>query len=170
LASVRDIAHATDRDRLARRVSAASYGTVLVLAALASIGLDDVQAGAAWALVIGAGAATWLAHVYAEVVGDHVRSSAGVSRHEIGRAVADGCPIVLATVPPAVVLGLGRLGFLHAIAAVWAAAVIAALQLVGVGIYAGGTGSRRRGSRWVYASETALVGVAIVTVKLFIAH
>jgi hypothetical protein len=64
LARVRDVAHATDRGRLARRASAASYDTVLALV----------------------------------------------------------------SVPTAIVLALGRLGLLHAIAGVRAAAVIAAAR------------------------------------------
>ena len=45
------------RDRLAERLSAASYGTILVLAALALIDADDVSSGLGWELVTGVGAA-----------------------------------------------------------------------------------------------------------------
>jgi hypothetical protein len=54
-------------------VSAACYGTVLVLASLALIDADDVASGIGWELVTGVGVATWVAHLYAEVIGDHLR-------------------------------------------------------------------------------------------------
>ena len=93
------------RERLAERVSAASYGSVLVLAALALIDGDDVGAGWGWELVTGVGVATWIAHLYAEVVGEHLRhATAAHNRTEIGRAMADGSPILLATVLPGIML------------------------------------------------------------------
>ena len=47
-------------------MSAASYGTILVLAALALIDADDVSSGLGWELAWASGAATWIAHLYAE--------------------------------------------------------------------------------------------------------
>ena len=43
---------------LPERVSAVSYGTILVLAALATIHASDVESGFGWELVAGVGAAT----------------------------------------------------------------------------------------------------------------
>ena len=65
------------RERLAERLSAACYGTVLVLAALPLIDADEVSSGLGWELVTGVGVATWVAHLYAEVVGDHLRHGSG---------------------------------------------------------------------------------------------
>jgi hypothetical protein len=61
------------RERLAEVVSAAGYGSVLVLAALSVIGVSEVALGHGAELVAGVGVATWLAHVFAEILGDHVR-------------------------------------------------------------------------------------------------
>ena len=85
---------------------------MLVLASLALIDADEVASGWGWELVGGVGIATYVAHLYAEVVGDRLRRTAAQGRTEIKRAMADGLPILLAAVPPAVVLGLGRIDVL----------------------------------------------------------
>ncbi len=156
------------RERLAERLSAAAYGTVLVLAALPLIDAEEVSAGLGWELVTGVGVATWVAHLYAEVVGDHVRSSSPLDREEITKSMSDGFPILLAAVPPAAVLLLGRLQVLGARLALWAAVAVAVLQLVGVGTFVGSVAGRTR--TWGYAWATALAGIGVVTLKLILGH
>ena len=157
------------RDRLAERLSAASYGTILVLAALALIDPDDVSSGLGWELVTGIGAATWIAHLYAEVVGDHLRRGAALDRTEIGRAATDGLPILLAAIPPAVVLLLGRLEVLDERAALTGSLIIAVVQLVGIGAYVGSVHVRGMNA-WIFATATAAVGIGVVTLKLVLGH
>ena len=158
------------RDRLAERLSAASYGTILVLAALALIDTDDVSSGLGWELVTGVGAATWIAHLYAELVGDHLRHGSALDQTEIARAAADGLPILLAAIPPAVVLFLGRLEVLDERAALTGSLIIAVVQLVGIGAYVGSVVSVRGASAWSYAAATAAIGIAVVTLKLVLGH
>jgi hypothetical protein len=158
------------RERLAQRVTAAAYGTILVLAALAVIDADSVASGLGWELVTGVGVATWLAHLYAEVIGDHIRHESTLSRSEIARAMIDGSPILVAAVPPAVVLVLGRVDVLDAEAALFIALVVAFLQLVGLGALVGEVVSPRRATTWSYAAVTAAVGLVVVTVKLLLTH
>jgi hypothetical protein len=157
-------------ERLAERVSAAAYGTVLVLAALALLDADNVSNGLGWELVTGVGIATWIAHLYAEVVGDHLRHRSPLDRTEIARAAVDGLPIPLAALPPAVVLFLGRLDVLDARVALWVALVVAFLQLVGVGALTGAAVRSGRSSPWAYAAVTAGIGVVVVVIKLLLAH
>jgi hypothetical protein len=158
------------RERLAERVSAASYGTILVLSALPLIGPAEVLSGWGWELVSGVGLATWVAHLYAEVVGDHVRTGAVPDRSELTGAMVDGLPILLAAVPPAVILALGRVGALDPRKAVWAAVVVAIVQLVGLGVYVGRSSMRRRGVGWWYPVATAALGVGVVLLKLRLGH
>jgi hypothetical protein len=157
-------------DRLSEQLSAACYGTVLVLAALPLIDADAVSTGLGWELVTGVGVATWVAHLYAEIVGDHLRRGAPANRAEITRAMIDGLPILLAAVPPAVVLALGRLDVLEPRTALWTAVFVAIAQLVGVGAFVGGSLSPRGGGRWTYAAGTALIGLGIVSLKLVLGH
>jgi hypothetical protein len=160
----------SSRERLAERLSAAAYGTVLVLVSLGVLDAEDVSSGLGWEIVTGVGAATWLAHLYAEVVGDRVRSGAALDRKEIGRAMFDGLPILLAAIPPAVVLGLGRLDVLDHDVALWAAVAIALGQLIGVGLFVGFSVSAPGVSVWPYAVVTAVIGIGVVTLKLALGH
>jgi hypothetical protein len=159
------------RERLAERFTAAAYGTVLVLAALPLIDADEVSSGLGWELVTGVGVATWVAHLYAEAVGDHLRRGAALDREEITRAMVDGLPILLAAVPPAAVLLLGRFGALDERNALWLAVAIAIVQLVGVGVVVGSLVSTRRGRGvWTYAVATAAIGLVVVVLKLVLGH
>jgi hypothetical protein len=158
------------RERLAERSAAACYGTVLVLAALPLIDPDDVASGWGWELVTGVGVATWVAHLYAEVLGDHVRRGSRLDRQEVVHAMADGLPILLASVLPAVVLALGRLEVLDPRFALWTAVVVAIVQLVGVGALVGATQSPRGASVAAYAAVTGVAGVVVVSLKLALGH
>jgi hypothetical protein len=157
-------------EHLPERVSAAAYGTVLVLGAVAIIDADAVGSGLGWELVTAVGLATWVAHLYAEVVGDHLRYDAPLDRHEITAAAIDGLPIIVATVTPAVMLLLGRLDVLTHDVALWASLAVAMVQLVGLGAFVGFAASRRARDAWSYAAVTAAIGLAVVTVKLVLSH
>lgn len=157
------------RDRLAERLSAASYGTVLVLAALPLIDANDVSSGLGWELVTGVGAATWIAHLYAELVGDHLRRDAALDRTEVARAAADGLPILLAAIAPAVMLFLGRLEVLDERVALWGSLAIAFVQLVGIAAYVGSVHVRGTNA-WIFAAATASLGIGVVTLKLMLGH
>jgi hypothetical protein len=157
------------RERLAQRVSAASYGTVLVLASLALLDADEVASGLGWELVTGVGVATWVAHLYAEVVGDHIRHTEAPGRRELVRAMIDGLPILLAAVAPGVMLLLGRLDVLPHRLALWAAVAVAFLQLVTVGILVGSL-SDHRASPWRFAAVSGAVGLVVVALKIALGH
>jgi hypothetical protein len=156
--------------RLAERVSAASYGTVLVLAALAVVDEGDVASGWGWELITGVGLATWVAHLYAEIVGDHLRHRAAHESMELRRAMADGSPILLAAIPPAVMLLLGRLGVVADRVALWAGVGVAFIQLVGLGAFVGSAVSSRHSSTWLYAAVTAAFGAIVVSLKVVLGH
>jgi len=158
------------RERLAERVSAASYGTVLVLASLALIDADEVASGWGWELVGGVGLATYVAHLYAEVVGDRLRRTAAQGRTEIKRAMADGLPILLAAVPPALVLGLGRIDVLEDRVALWIAVAVALVQLVALGGLVGVLVSDDHPHAWRFAAATGAFGLIVVGLKTGLGH
>lgn len=157
------------RDRLAERVSAASYGTILIIASLLVVEADDVESGLGWELVVGVGVATWLAHLYAEVLGNHVRNVEAAQAHEVRKAMADGLPILLAAVLPAVALLLGRLGVLEPRQALWAAVIISIIQLVGIGVFVGAV-SEQTSNSWRYAAVAAGFGLAVVMLLVALGH
>ena len=155
----------------AERVTAAAYGTVLILAALPFIHPEDVGDGVGWELILGVGVATWLAHLFAEIVGDHVRHTAAAhERAEIARAMVDGLPILVAALVPAGALLLGRLEVLSGRGALWVALTVAVVQLVGLGAFVGTLATERHSERWLYAGATALFGLAVVTIKVVLGH
>jgi hypothetical protein len=151
-------------------LTAACYGTVLVLAALPLIDTDEVASGLGWELVTGVGVATWVAHLYAEVVGDHFRRGSVLDRIEVNRAMLDGLPILLAAVLPAFVLLLGRLDALAPRVALWVAVAVAIGQLVAVGAFVGVSVSADGATPWSYAAATAAIGIAVVFLKLVLGH
>jgi hypothetical protein len=157
-------------EALAERVSAAVYGTVLVLAALPLIDTDEVASGAGWSLVSGVGVATWVAHLFAEVVGDGLRHGTAHDRAEIRRVMVDGLPILLAAVAPAVVLFLGRIDVLGSRGALWAALAVALAQLAGVSAFVGWSAHPAGTRSWSYAALTVAIGVVVVVLKLRLSH
>lgn len=157
------------RDRLAERVSAASYGTILIIASLLVVEAEDVESGLGWELVVGVGVATWLAHLYAEVLGNHVRNIEAAQAHEVRKAMADGLPILLAAVLPAVALLLGRIGIVEPRQALWVAVIVSILQLVTIGVFVGVV-SEQTSSSWRYAAVAAGFGLAVVVLLVALGH
>ena len=157
------------RDRLAERVSAAAYGTVLMIAALLVVDAENVESGWGWELLVGVGATTWVAHMYAEVLGNHVRNVDALRSHELRKAMIDGLPIILAPVLPAIALTLGRLDVVTPRKSFWIAVVLALLQLVGVGAFVGAVTDQPSGS-WRFAAIAAVFGLVVVLVLVALGH
>jgi hypothetical protein len=158
------------KERLAEWVSAASYGSVLILVSLTLVDAEDVTSGIGWELVTGVGLATWIAHFYAEIMGDHLRNPEAHQPHEVRRAMADGSPILLAAVLPALMLGLGRVGVIEPASSVWWAVTVALIQLVGLGVFVGLLVSGRRRYAWRYATVTAAFGAVVVALMVALGH
>lgn len=160
----------SSRERLSERVSAASYGTVLIIASLLVVEADDVSSGWGWELVTGVGFATWLAHIFAEVLGNHVRNADAHQGHEMRKAMTDGLPILLAAVLPALALALGSLGAVAPRQALWIGVIVALLQLVGLGAFVGVVVPNEHSSSWRYAAMTAALGVGVVVLLVALGH
>jgi hypothetical protein len=157
-------------ERLAELVTAGAYGTVLVLAALSVVGVSDVALGHGAELVVGVGVATWLAHLFAELLGGHVRHSEPLGRVEITRAIVDGSPILVSTVLPGLALLLGRIDVVSDGTARVAAILVAVAQLIGIGAFVGRVAPTSPGAGWVYAAVTGGVGVAVVAATVLLGH
>jgi hypothetical protein len=158
------------RERLGELVSAACYGSVLVLAALSVIGVSEVALGHGAELVAGVGMATWLAHIFAELLGGHARHPEPLHRKEIVRALVDGSPILAASVLPAIVLMFGRLDLLSGATARMVAIVIAVLQLFGIGAFVARVAPAPQAATWTFAAATAGMGVAVVLLVVILGH
>lgn len=157
-------------DRLSELVSAASYGCVLVLGALGVIGVSDVALGHGAELVAGVGVATWLAHLFAELLGGHVKHREPLHRHEVTEAMVDGSPILVATVAPAFVLLLGRLDVLSDSAARRIAILVALFQLFGIGVFVQRVAPSRTSAALMFAAATTGLGLVVVLLTVFLGH
>ena len=158
------------REQLAELVSAASYGTVLVLAALSVVGVSEVALGHGAELVAGVGVATWLAHLFAEILGRHVEHDAPRGRDEIVRALRDGSPILAAPVLPALVLLLARLDVLSDGTARMLAIAVAVGQLLAIGALVAHIAPVPPAARWTFAAATAGAGLGIVVLSVALGH
>jgi hypothetical protein len=156
-------------DRLAERVSAGAYGTVLIIAALLVVEEESITSGVGWQLAAGVGAATWLAHLYAEVLGNHVRRVDATESHEVRKAMVDGLPILLAAVLPALALGLGSVEALAPRQALWIAVIVSIVQLVAIGAYVGVV-AEQRSTSWRYAAVAAAFGLGVVLLLVALGH
>ena len=158
------------RERLAELVSAAAYGSALVLAALSVVGVFEVSVGYGGELVAGVGVATWIAHLFAEVLGEHVRAPQPVGWSEVKRAMADGSPILVASILPAVVLLLGRLDVMSPRAARAIAIVITVGQLLAVGMLVARVANVPMRRKWLFAAATLTIGIVVVTLSVVLGH
>lgn len=159
------------RDRAADLVTAAAYGSVLILGALAFVEPADVADGHGLELIAGVGAATWVAHVFADLVGEHVRHPGHLESGELRWTFLSGVPILLATVLPGMAIGLGKLQVIsNKGAAIWVATLIAVLQMVGVGAIVGSLRGTGRRTFWWFVLATGVFGIAVTAVKINLAH
>jgi hypothetical protein len=158
------------RDRLAELVSAATYGTVHVLAALAVIGATSLTVGQGAEIVAGVGIATWVAHLFADLLGGHVLHREPLHRREVGRAAIDGSPIIMATILPAAALVLARLDVVGDRTAKFTAIVVALLQLLLIGAFVAQVAPARPRVRWVFGGAVAAAGLVVVVLTLALGH
>ena len=158
------------QERLAELVSAAAYGSALVLAALSVLGVTEVSLGHGAELIAGVGIATWIAHLFAEVLGEHVRAPQPVGWSEVKRAMADGSPILVSSVLPALVLLLGRLDAVSPRAARAIAIIVAILQLLAVGMLVARVANVPMRRKWVFAAATLAIGIVVVTLSVVLGH
>lgn len=165
--------HIRDRSLAFQRVSEpAIYGVILV-AGLVVI----VEAEALWLVLVKALATLmvfWIAHIYAGVVsrlGDADEESATAFERlatAVRHAFTQSWGMLLAGLIPAAVLVLGVLKVLNHQQAIWGAlwlavGVLAVLGWVGVAAWSAAASRRLLG-----ATLTALLGVALIALKVFV--
>lgn len=88
-------------EQVAARISAYLYGNIIVFATLVPLGNGSAEHGHALKLVAGVAASTYLAHVFAEIVGHHARAGESMTREEIVHELRDSQPIVSSALVPA---------------------------------------------------------------------
>jgi fructose-1,6-bisphosphatase/inositol monophosphatase family enzyme len=120
--------------------------------------------------VFGVGVATWVAHLFAELLGERVRHGARVSWAEARRASIDGSPILAATFLPAALLFLGRMDLVSHETARNVAILAAVLQLSLVGAIVARSSPGSPTPAWSFAIATAVAGIGVVALKVALGH
>lgn len=147
------------------------YGTIVVLAVLAAgaTAFEDDLWGLA-AIVVTTVLVLWVAHVYAHGLGESMQLDRRLDAAELGAIARRELAIPLAALAPAAVLVLGAVGVVRGSTAVWLAVGVGVATLALQGLrYAkverlGPTGTI------VAVAVNLVIGLAIVALKLVVAH
>jgi hypothetical protein len=147
----------------------AIYGTILVMAVISALAHDESITSAE--LIAGVAATTivfWIAHVYAEVLGNRLEGEHAVSWNNVRLASRHEWPLVEAALPLVLALMLGVLGILSTDSAVNVAIAVGVVELFLWGIAVG----RRLGLSLSATIAAGVVngalGVAIAGLKVLV--
>jgi len=170
---VGDDAHRANSGRpaVAARVAGFTYGTILVLSVIvAGAKAYPHRAGHIAALVGVTSVVFWLAHVYADGLGQSVAHDRRLSLAELRHIARREAAIVEAAVPAVAALLLGGFGVISTQAAVWAAFGLGLAVLVVEGVtYARVERLDVLGTTLVVAANMCL-GLLLIALKLFVTH
>jgi hypothetical protein len=147
----------------------AIYGTILVMAVISALAHDESITSAD--LIEGVAATTivfWIAHVYAEVLGNRLQGEHAASWANVRSAMHHEWPIVQAAVPLVLALVLGVVGILSTDAAVNVAIAVGIVELFLWGLAVG----RRLGLSLSATIAAGIIngalGVAIAGLKVLV--
>jgi hypothetical protein len=158
-----------DRANAASRISAYVYGNILVLAALVPVHVDDNELGIA--IVLGTALSTFVAHAFAEAIGETVREGTRLAREVRLSEVRDSVPVLTSAVLPCLILGCGALGWLEPVTAQRGAEIAVLLRLGGIVFVIGHLhGERPTRTTVVGALFVTAVATAVVIVKIILTH
>lgn len=158
-----------DRDNSASRISAYIYGNVLVLAALVPIVTTPNYVGLF--VVLGTAMSTFVAHVFAEMVGHSVREDTRLGPADRRREVRNSLPILSSAVMPCVILAIGWLGWIEPRTA-QILAEVAVVVRIGAIVFVIDRLKGERPSRMsiVMALALTVIAVTVVVVKVVLTH
>jgi hypothetical protein len=148
----------------------AIYGTILVMAVITALSHDDsVTSGQLIAGVLATTFVFWIAHVYAEVLGNRVEGGSGVpSLANIATAARGEWPLVEASLLPVLSLLLGVVGLVKTDTAVTIAIGVGVVELFGYGILAGRRLELSPGATIVVGMINGFLGLLIVLLKVLV--
>jgi hypothetical protein len=148
----------------------AIYGTILVMAVITALSHDDSVTSAQ--LIAGVLATTfvfWIAHVYAEVLGQRMEGEGGRPTFANLTVAARGeWPLVEAALLPVLCLLVGVIGVVKTDTAVAIAIGVGVIELFGYGIAAGRRLQLSRGGIVVVGVVNGALGLLIVLLKVLV--
>jgi len=156
---------------MGERLGGFIYGTIVVLSVLVagSRAYPD-DAGRIAVLVVVTSTVFWLAHVYAHGVADSIGREEHISLPDLRRMARREGAIVEATLPPVVALLLGAGGVLSTDAAVWLAFALGLAVLAIEGVVVARVERFGALGTVVMVAANLTLGLALVVLKLVVAH
>ncbi|WP_068278804.1 hypothetical protein [Aldersonia kunmingensis] len=153
----------------ASRISAYIYGNILILAALVPI--SPAAIGLGLAVVWGTALSTYVAHAFAETVGESVRQHADVTWELRISELRDSVPILTSAVVPSVVLLLGILDVLEPETAQLTAEIVMLARIGGIAFVIARLKGQRPGGETIIASVfVIIIALAAVITKIVLTH
>ena len=148
----------------------AIYGTILVMAVITALSHDDTVKSAE--LIAGVLATTfvfWIAHVYAEVLGQRMEAEGGRPTLASFAVAARGeWPLVEASLLPVLCLLLGVVGIVKTDTAVYIAIGAGVVELFGYGIAAGRKLRLSTGATIAVGMVNGVLGLLVVLLKVLV--
>ncbi|MBF6467351.1 hypothetical protein IU427_19500 [Nocardia beijingensis] len=158
-----------DRRNAASRISAYVYGNVLSLAALIPVAPSADHVGIL--VVLGTALSTFIAHAFAEGVGQSVRQSHGLSPQERWADLRDSVPILSSAVLPCAILAAAAVGWIEPRLAQVLAESAMLVRIGGIVFVIGRLHGERPGrSTLLGAVLLACTATTVVAVKIILAH
>jgi hypothetical protein len=158
-------------ERVRSRTSAYVYGNILVLTAVVQNTEATILSGRAVVIVLVTMITTYLAHVLAHDVAEHIGRTKDEKDIHLRQELRDAVPIVSSGVPPALVLSLGALGWLDTELAQLLAAIIAVVRLAITGWVIGRISAEHATRRSVWSGVVlAAAGLIIAILKVEFLH
>ncbi|MFD5627418.1 MULTISPECIES: hypothetical protein [unclassified Streptomyces] len=166
----RDGAPGADERRAQADYTGGVYGSMLAASVVVGAGtLGDFPRLELVLLLLLTGVVFWIAHVHAQLFGARLVAHS-LDRRIVFDVCRDEWPIVKAAVPPALAVAVSPVLGLDVSGALWLALSVAVAGMVGWSAAA----ARRAGASWrlvaVAASVNLLLGLLIISFKIFLKH
>ncbi|MCX5045418.1 hypothetical protein OG921_19810 [Aldersonia sp. NBC_00410] len=153
----------------ASRISAYIYGNILMLTALVPLPVDRTELGIA--VLMGTALSTFIAHAFAETVGDSVREGTDITRQMRVSELRNSVPILTSAVLPSAVLVFGAFEVVDDETAQLIAEILVLLRIGGIAFVINRLRDRPVGFETVVASIViGTVALAVVAVKIALAY
>ena len=158
-------------DRARSRTSAYVYGNILVLTAVAGVDAAHILDWSALFIVAGTTVTTFLAHILAHSIGQHLGRTGEEAQLHIRDEIRDSLPIASSGSVPALMMFLGAVAIVPPLWAQLIAALIIVARLAFLGTLVERLTARKStfGTLW---SGVVLAGSSLIIVgaKIFITH
>ncbi|MGW5381264.1 hypothetical protein [Nocardia sp. NPDC003963] len=158
-----------DPENAASRISAYIYGNILVLTALVPVATAPGHVGIL--VVLGAAASTFVAHSFAETVGDSVRHRRSATVHDRIRELRNSVPILTSAVLPCAILATGWWNWIEPRSAQILAELVVLIRIGGIVFVIGRLRGEDPGRASIMVAVLlTLVATVVVVVKIALAH